>query len=397
MSTTVRWGWVWAEPHECPVVLRDGEVSSVRRGGAVFKWPSDTVARVDTSLQRLQFTADQVTREKTGVEVTGLAVYRIVRPELAVQMLDLRDPGALNEVLTQMCVGATRRLVANLTLEDCLTRRKDALADELIAEVAPVLRGHGQEADDTDRGWGVAIDTIEIQDVRVLSDEVFDRLQAPYRGQLALEALEAEESVRRESARLERAAEEAREDHRRQMLARQQARLEAERAREQEQVVHRAELARRTQEAEAAQQRLQATTAAEVQRIATEEHLTQDRRRAEASVAVSRLEAEAELEVARLRAEGSVEVARLEAEALKTRGAVEAEVETLRRQALDQVSEARLRELALTQTLPQVAEAFAGSFDHAVLTGGDMGFLSAAVGQVVATLDAFGVELPTGR
>jgi regulator of protease activity HflC (stomatin/prohibitin superfamily) len=369
--SSIRWGWVWAEPHECLVVLRDGEVSQVRRGGAVFKWPGDAVARVDTSLRRLRFTADQITREKTGVEVTGLAVYRIVRPELAVQMLDLRDPEALTRVLTEMCVGATRRLVANLTLEDCLTRRKDALADELISEVAPVLAGSGRADDDTERGWGVVLDTIEIQDVRVLSAEVFDRLQAPYREQLALEALAAEEEVTRARARLDREAEAAREVHRRAMHAQEEARVRAERAREDAQTEHQVALSRRQLAAGAERDRLQATTAAEVHRIGVEEELT----------------------VARKRAEAEVEVARLEAEALRTRGDVEVALEAARREAWSTVSDGRLQELALTETLPRVAEAFAGSFDHAVVTGGDMGFLSAAVGQVVSTLDAFGVEL----
>jgi hypothetical protein len=42
-----------------------------------------------------------------------------------------------------------------------------------------------------------------------------------------------------------------------------------------------------------------------------------------------------------------------------------------------------------------MAEAFAGSFDHAVVTGGDMAFLGQGVAQVVATLRAFGLAPPT--
>ena len=39
-------------------------------------------AIIPTTINRLQFTADQVTLEKVGVQVTGLAVYRIVEPEI---------------------------------------------------------------------------------------------------------------------------------------------------------------------------------------------------------------------------------------------------------------------------------------------------------------------------
>ncbi len=39
-----------------------------------------------------------------------------------------------------------------------------------------------------------------------------------------------------------------------------------------------------------------------------------------------------------------------------------------------------------------MAEASAGGFEHAVVTRGGMGFLSAAEGRRMSTLDAFGVE-----
>ena len=45
-----------------------------------------------TTIQKLQFMVDQVTLEKVGVEVTGLAVYRIVDPLLAFRMLNFSFP-----------------------------------------------------------------------------------------------------------------------------------------------------------------------------------------------------------------------------------------------------------------------------------------------------------------
>jgi hypothetical protein len=282
---------------------------------------------VDTSVHRLQFTADQVTREKVGVAVTGLAVFRVVAPEVAFRMLDLARPDAHEEILREMFVGATRRLVANLALEDCLTRRKDALAAELMAEVAPVVSGRGAVGDSTDRGWGVAIDTIEVQDVRVLSNEVFERLQAPYRATLALEAGRAQAEVDR---------------------AQQRFRVEREQADER----HRLELFRLEEE-----------------RVAAE----RDRARAEAEEGVRR----AELEAAAVRAEA----------------AGRADATRAERAASDGVSEARLREIALTDTLPRVAEAFRGSFDHVTVHSGDLGFLGQALAQVFDALRSAGVKV----
>jgi regulator of protease activity HflC (stomatin/prohibitin superfamily) len=89
----------------------------------------------------------------------------------------------------------------------------------------------------TPRGFcSNVLDTIEIQDVRVLSQEVFLRLQAPYRENLALEALKAREKVMREEERQreERLAHEqmlAQRAHQAE-LARLRERTEAERERQ---------------------------------------------------------------------------------------------------------------------------------------------------------------------
>ena len=77
-----------------------------------------------------------------------------------------------------------------------MRHRKEEIASALMNEIVPVLAGEGAPSDTNEAGWGVVLDTIEIQDVRVLSKEVFERLQAPYREKLALESLIAEERVR---------------------------------------------------------------------------------------------------------------------------------------------------------------------------------------------------------
>lgn len=183
------WGFVTAKPSEHLIHVRGGNVTHRSGQGATcFKWPWDSVAIVPTSLQQLSFRADQVTAEKVGVEVVGLAVYRIADPLLAFRVLNFSYPERAQEklehTLTSMFVGATRRIVATLSVEDCLKKRKAALADELLREIAPVVGGRGSHDDRTDRGWGVVIDTIEIQEVRVLSENVFAAMQAPFRAEL---------------------------------------------------------------------------------------------------------------------------------------------------------------------------------------------------------------------
>src|SRR5262245_21462689 len=79
-----RWGYIGAKPSEYLVCTRDGAIDHERSGQGVrvFKWPRDSIAIVPTTLQRIDFVADQITRERIGVEVAGIAVYRIAEPEL---------------------------------------------------------------------------------------------------------------------------------------------------------------------------------------------------------------------------------------------------------------------------------------------------------------------------
>ncbi len=342
--STPTWGLVTAEPHQHLIQIRRGRVVASHQGGSCFRWPGDTVAVVDTSVRRLQFTADQVTREKVGVQVTGLAVLRIVEPLLAWRTLDLSDSGYLT-ILEQMFVGATRRLVANLALEQCLTRRKDALATELMAEVAPVVQGSGRPDDRSDRGWGIAIDTIEVQDVRVLSNDVFRNLQAPYRESLELEALKARAAVEAEQVRLVTEQEQQAERDRQAQMELEVVRIEVERQREREAAEHRGRL-----EDDALQARL-----------------ARKQREAEARLATAEVDARRQ---------------RLEAE-------VEADRVRIVRQAQEGIGPERLQELLLTETLPSVASAWAESMGEVTVYGGDFGFLGAGLEQAMALLDRF--------
>jgi flotillin len=195
---TKRWGFITAKPSEYLIHMRRGRIRprGTGQGASCFKWPWDSVSIIPTTINRLQFSAEQVTLEKVGVRVTGLAVYRIVAPEIAFRMLNFsfaeRASEKLAEIMREMFVGATRRHVANLGVEDVMTRRKDGIAGDLMAELAPVLAGRGRSEDATSMGWGVVLDTVEIQDVRVMSEEVFANMQATFRAELAARARTAE-------------------------------------------------------------------------------------------------------------------------------------------------------------------------------------------------------------
>lgn len=381
-----RWGFVSAKPSEFLVHVRRGRMlSSSGQGATCFKWPWDSVAVIPTSLQQLRFKADQVTVEKVGIEVTGLAVYRIADPQIAYRVLNFSYPERaqekLEETLTSMFVGAARRLIANLSLDDCLQKRKSAIAEELLHEVAPVVGGEGRPDDVTSQGWGVVLDTIEIQEVRVLSDATFAQMQAPFRAGLdrrAREArAEAEKEVTAREAACQRAIEEARiqaalvvAESKKQLaqreleIRREEELMKARVARdlEEQKLVEQAALRARQRDIEIAERE------AEVKKATRMEELK--RQEAEAELATFAVLAEAatkRAELERIQRATSDEQRRADAALKQVEGECEAAVLTAKARAEQVVIDSRVR-LRMAEKLPELASAVGQKFGEVKVT-----------------------------
>jgi len=350
--------YVGAKPSEYLVCTRNGQIDSKRcgQGMRIFRWPWLSVAIIPTTLQRIDFTADQVTRERIGVTVTGIAVYRIAEPLLAFRVLNFSDSGAVERLaatLREMFIGAARRLIANLSLDDCLTRRKEAIAGYLMDEISPVVGGEGSPHDSTTKGWGIVIDTIEIQQVRIQSQQVFAHLQAPYRAEIAARAELAEVARERQ-------------------LAEERANI----------ALHQIEIAEAQRRAEAASE----VAALEVERARIE---------AQHHQSTLQLEQERQLESMRMelerrRAEEKDFVAQLAAVHQRRL----AEIENL-------VAHGRLATNLVTHGLPKIAEALAqtiGTVNYTQIGNGSgtgpLEAVPAAIAQLLALAKSFGVELP---
>lgn len=455
-----RWGFITAKPSEFLVSVKDGRIDLRRSGQGmrVWKWPWQAVAIIPTTLQQLEFVADQITRERVGVQVSGIAVYRIAHPEIAYRMLNFtygeRASEKLADTMREMFIGASRRLIANLTLDQCLMQRKEALATFLMQEIAPVVAGTGRPEDSTEQGWGVVIDTIEIQDVKILSDSVFKHLQAPYRAEIAMRAeladlergqkvaetrslterqtAEAVIQTQRETRMLKAKAEaDAAEREAAEHLRAEQAKarvsvdeLERRDAMARKKILLEEGIALRQAESKAAldaknlhhrleaelanlklqEQKRVASAQAELATLATEIELAEQSHRAELrkleldaarkqlaqQVSLSLQQQKSTFEQENRRRE--TEVRRLEAEAEAAQQRSAAEIESL-------VNHSRaLREL-ITQGLPHIASAFKQSFgtiNYTQLSGGEDGgplnLVGQAIGQVMTVAKTFGLD-----
>jgi len=372
-----RWGLVTAKPSEYLVHVRRGQVTSRSgQGASCFKWPWESVALVPTSLQKIRFTADQVSTEKVGVEVEAMAVYRIADPLLAFRVLNFSYPERAQEKLDQtlgaLLVGATRRIMATLSVEEVLQKRKSALAEQLLADLAPVVGGTGSPTDTTAAGWGVVIDAIEIEQVRVQSERVFKAMQAPYRAELdqraALSLLASERDVATRKAQDHQALGEAQASSNE---AVERARLRAAAAL----AAERMELERQEAEAESED------------RVAAQERA---RLEAEAELAVQqvRLAAiQAKAAAAHAEAEAAAALRKLQCGVDREQGLALAEVELRRAEAAVRSAEAEARVLTAKQ-LPALASAVGQKIGEVKITHyGDGQPFAPVVGAVEALVD----------
>jgi regulator of protease activity HflC (stomatin/prohibitin superfamily) len=352
-----RWGWVSARPSEYLVVFRRGRIVEklCGQGARFFKRPSDSYAVVPTTLKEVVFQANQVTVDHVDVRVRGMVVYRISQPLQIYKLINFVDrAGAeakLARVIADMCRGVAKWLVANITLEECVRRRKEEIAAQLRAEVQAVASA----------SWGVEIVAMDVLDVYVQDGELFKSMLAGFKSEKDREAklVQLASSSAIEAQRLsgERALEKDRQE-----LALEKAQRDAQ-----------LELAR-----------------LELVRKKEEQQFVLDRARETMKRELELARVAAGIEQARLVAEGRRERARIRAEARAL--AHDEELRFLRERLVIEsaAGPASLQRLYVTDALPKIADAVGKSLQNARLTvlqgEGGGGFVPLAVSQVLDLL-----------
>jgi hypothetical protein len=170
------WGYVAAYPHEYLIHFRNGQLhrKNSGQGARCFKLPGDTVFVIPTSLKEIVFEANQLSSDNVDVRIRGMAIYRISSPMQIYSQLNFSNRQQAEEKLARMigdlCRSTAKWLVANMALEECLRKRKEEIAVALKQEVSQVVA-------DPEKGWGVEVVTIDIQDVFIQDEEIFEAMQ----------------------------------------------------------------------------------------------------------------------------------------------------------------------------------------------------------------------------
>jgi len=175
-----RFGYIQPQPSDFVLMLKDGEIVRSARGIGFFCFPWTQYCIIPSSIRTIGFKADQITKENQGIEVSGFAIWKIAQPEKTYLHFNFDDMNAaldtLGKSLHEVVISAIRHQVASMSIEDVL-RKRGSIILQLKEELAYI-------ADQ----WGLDIETVEIRDVRIMSAQLFENMQAPYRNARRLES-----------------------------------------------------------------------------------------------------------------------------------------------------------------------------------------------------------------
>lgn len=175
-----RFGYVQPHPSDFVLIMRNGQIVRSQRGTGFFCLPWTQYCIIPSSIRTIGFKADQITRENQGIEVSGFAIWKIAKPERTYLHFNFDDTVAaldtLGKSLHEVVISAIRHQVASMSIEDVL-RKRGSIILQLKEELAYI-------ADQ----WGLEIETVEIRDVRIMSAQLFENMQVPYRNARRLES-----------------------------------------------------------------------------------------------------------------------------------------------------------------------------------------------------------------
>jgi len=181
-----RSSWYSSKPNEWLVLLANGEMVTAGVGLAIFKGLTENVVKFPSEISRVDFSAEQVTVEMQGLKVTGFALWSVFRdddgPFRAYKFIAPGQLGA-NQNVRGMVESLVRKYVANSSIQKILKDR-DSMRQAIKSELTTTLKG-----------WGVWLESVEITEVRICSNSLFEDMQAEFRQDQHLKA----EKIRLES------------------------------------------------------------------------------------------------------------------------------------------------------------------------------------------------------
>lgn len=132
-------------------MIRDGKLIKSGIGLKAFLGLTDSFVKFPSKVERVTFTANNVTKEMQGVIITGFVFWSVFREgDGPFRCYKYMEGGDANRNVNAICESVLRNLIANSTLAEVLRNRKH-LRDNMVNDLK-----------DQFKGWGIWLETVEI-------------------------------------------------------------------------------------------------------------------------------------------------------------------------------------------------------------------------------------------
>lgn len=109
--------WVEAAPNEWLLVINDGKLKQSGVGLKVLAGPADTIVKFPSRVEKVYFSANNVTKEMQGVIITGFAFWSVHREsDGPLKCYKYMQGGDANDSVRALSESVLRNLIANSTL-----------------------------------------------------------------------------------------------------------------------------------------------------------------------------------------------------------------------------------------------------------------------------------------
>jgi hypothetical protein len=178
--------FVKANPNEYLVVGRGGRISNRGVAASAFLWPGSTHVLIPSTQQEATFEMTQESKDSIPLRFKGIIIYRIVDPAAAARRFNFttgKGHQEINDLLSHVCLGELRAVVAHLTMDECITQRKTTLTDAVATALRQVIQGREDDA-----GWGIALDVVQVAQVFIVDQALRRQLEAEVRNAIRVKS-----------------------------------------------------------------------------------------------------------------------------------------------------------------------------------------------------------------
>ena len=185
-----------ASPSEYLVVGHEGKIINYGIAADAFIWPSWSYVRVPSNQQEAAFEMTQESQDGIPLRFKGIVIFRIVKPEVTARLFNFSNASGLQELrglISHICLGELRAVVAHMSMKQCIEERKTTLTDTIRNTLEQLV-------DDPDKSWGIVVDVVQVAQVFIVDNELRRQLEAEIRNEIKskseLAELQAQEAIK---------------------------------------------------------------------------------------------------------------------------------------------------------------------------------------------------------